>query len=556
MRYKWYIYTKIINLIFTKNKILTMRKLLLLLLCVITFNSVAQIQMNTTGNFNDPSYLIDNVLIGTGVITSNHSYIGDSSQIGYFTDSLGLIGMSEGFVLSTGRVDSIGVLGGDTLWWDYIWDSTFTVIIDSTPFVENYFLSDDLSGSGDTDLLTIASSVPALIGQTFSVLSTHDAAILEFDFVPSADTVKFNYVFAGEEYLEWVNSQFNDVFAFLISGPGITGPYASPAAFPGGAINIAVVPNSNPVLPIGISTVNDQINSQYYNHDSTTSVSAFNGYTDVFTAKAIVSACHVYHIKLAITDAADAIWNSGVFFEAGSFNSIDPGAPTAVVSTTDVLCNADSNGIASLCIQGGTAPYSINWNGANPNALIAGTYSVTVIDNLGLSSTTSFTINGPTVLMATISQPILDLEANAIGGTPNFSYQWLFANIVVGTSATYTPTQNGNYTLVVTDMNGCIDTSTIFTVTNIVSGISEHFSTNLLLFPNPFSEKTTIKLLNPKDVVLELSLFSPTGKKVRDFNTSSSDNSIVIDRGNLTQGIYMLLIRTENYTSKSKLIIK
>ena len=149
-----------------------MRKLLLILLCVITFNSVAQVQMNTTGNFNDPSYLIDNVLIGNGVITSNHSYIGDSSQIGYFTDSLGLIGMSEGFVLSTGRVDSIGVLGGDTLWWDPIWDSTFTFIIDSTPFIENYFLSDDLSGSGDPDLLTIANSVPALIGQTFSVPST------------------------------------------------------------------------------------------------------------------------------------------------------------------------------------------------------------------------------------------------------------------------------------------------------------------------------------------------------------------------------------------------
>ena len=437
-----------------------MKLFILISVFLITNIAIAQVQINTTGNYSSPSYLIDNALIGNGVVTSNHSFIGDPSQISFFSDSLALIGMDSGFVLSTGGVDSIGVLGGDTLWWDYIWDSTFTVIIDSTPFVENYFLSDDLSGSGDTDLLTIASSVPALIGQTFSVLSTHDAAILEFDFVPSADTVKFNYCFGSEEYLAWVNSPYNDVFSFLISGPGITGPYASPAAFPGGAINIAVVPNSNPVLPIGISTVNDQINSQYYNHDSTTSVSAFNGYTDVFTAKAIVSACNVYHIKLAITDAADAIWNSGVFFEAGSFNSIDPGAPTAVVSTTDVLCNADSNGIASLCIQGGTAPYSINWNGANPNALSAGTYSVTVIDNLGLSSTTSFTINGPTVLMATISQPILDLEANAIGGTPNFSYQWLFANIVVGTSATYTPTQNGNYTLVVTDMNGCFQNET------------------------------------------------------------------------------------------------
>ena len=365
-----------------------------------------------------------------------------------------------------------------------------------------------------------------MIGQFFTVSSTQDVSILEFDFVPSSDTVKFNYVFASEEYLIFVNSAFNDVFAFLISGPGISGPYASPSAFPNGAINIAEVPNSNPSLPITVSTINDTTNSQYYNHDTVSQVSAFNGYTDVFTAKAVVTACATYHIKLAIADGSDGIYDSGVFFEAGSFNSIDPGAPTAVVSTTDVLCNADSNGIASLCIQGGTAPYSINWNGANPNALSAGTYSVTVIDNVGLSSTTSFTINGPTVLMATISQPILDLEANIIGGTPNFSYQWLFANIVVGTSATYTPTQNGNYTLVVTDMNGCIDTSTIFTVTNIVSGISEHFSTNLLLFPNPFSEKTTIKLLNPKDVVLELSLFSPTGKKVRNFNIKDIDVSM------------------------------
>ena len=517
-----------------------MKKLLLVLLCVITFNSVAQIQMNTTGNYSNPSYLINNAFIGNGVVTSNHSFTGNPIQIGFFSDSLGLIGMDSGFVLTTGGVDSIGVLGADT----------------SFSIVQDYFLSSDLFGGSDADLLTIANSVPAMIGQSFTVASTQDVAILEFDFVPSSDTVKFNYVFASEEYLIFINSAFNDVFAFLISGPGISGPYASPAAFPNGAINIAEVPNSNPSLPITVSTINDTLNSQYYNYDTLGQVCAFNGFTDVFTAQAVVTACETYHIKLAIADGSDGVYDSGVFFEAGSFNSIEPGAPIAVVSTTDVLCNADSNGTASLCIQGGTAPYSINWNGANPNALIAGTYSVTVIDNVGLSSTTSFTINEPTALIATISQPILDLEANAIGGTPSFSYQWLFANIVVGTSATYTPTQNGNYILVVTDMNGCIDTSTIFTVTNIVSGISEHFSTNLLLFPNPFSEKMTIKLLNSKDVVLELSLFSPTGKKVRDFNTSSSDNSIVIDRGNLAQGIYMLLIRTENYTSKSKLIIK
>ena len=140
-------------------------------------------------------------------------------------------------------------------------------------------------GAGDPDLLTIANSVPGLIGQTFTVSSTEDAAILEFDFVPSSDTVTFNYVFASEEYLDFVNSSYNDVFAFLISGPGITGPYNSPPGFPGGAINIAEVPNSIPSLPITISTVNDTINSQYYNYDTLAIASAFNGFTDVFTAK-------------------------------------------------------------------------------------------------------------------------------------------------------------------------------------------------------------------------------------------------------------------------------
>ncbi|MDC0204706.1 T9SS type A sorting domain-containing protein [Flavobacteriales bacterium] len=534
-----------------------MKKRLFILLILSTTISYAQVSIDASGNYSNPSYLIDNVLIGSGIISSNHNFIGDSSQIGYFTDNSGLIGMDSGFVLSTGRVDSIGVLGGDTLSWDYIWDSTFTIIIDSTPFIENYFLSDALSGPGDPDLLTIANSVPGLINQTFSVLSTHDVAILEFDFVPSADTIKFNYVFAGEEYLDWVNSDFNDVFAFLISGPGITGPYASPTAFPGGAINIAVVPNSNPALPVTISTVNDQINSQYYNHDSATSVSAFNGYTDVFTATAIVSACNVYHIKLAIADGTDAVWNSGVFFEAGSFNSIEPGAPNVQVITTDVLlCNGDSSGTATICIQGGTTPYIINWNGENPNALHAGTYSVIVTDAVGNIGMQNFIINEPTPVSSNITQTIFDLEGNAMGGTPNYTYQWLFANIVVGTNATYTPNQNGDHYLVVTDANGCVDTSLIFNVTNITSGINEQLSSSLMVYPNPFSQNTTINLLSTHDVLIGVSLYDPTGRKVKKLNISKQKQSIILEKENLAEGMYMLVVQTNNYISKSKLIIR
>ncbi|MCL4857511.1 MAG: choice-of-anchor L domain-containing protein, partial [Flavobacteriales bacterium] len=64
-----------------------------------------------------------------------------------------------------------------------------------------------------------------------NITSTNDRAFLEFDFTPVGDTVEFRFVFASEEYTSWINSVYNDIFAFFVSGPGISGPYASPAAF-------------------------------------------------------------------------------------------------------------------------------------------------------------------------------------------------------------------------------------------------------------------------------------------------------------------------------------
>ena len=73
--------------------------------------------------------------------------------------------------------------------------------------------------------------------------------------------------FGSSEYFEWENTQYNDVFGFFISGPGISGPYSSPPGFPNGSINIATVPNSNPPLPITISSINNVLNNNYYIYD-------------------------------------------------------------------------------------------------------------------------------------------------------------------------------------------------------------------------------------------------------------------------------------------------
>ena len=531
------------------------KKIILSILTLVSIHSYSQVVISTNSAQNQVSYLIDNVLIGNGVTTTNHQFTGDSSQIGYFSDSLGLIGFTEGFVLSTGSVDSIGNIGVDTLpWWNYIYDSVWN-IIDSTPMVESCHLSSSFWANGDADLLTIANSVPGLINQSFTVSATQDAAILEFDFVPSSDTVRFNYVFASEEYLDFVNSNYNDVFAFFISGPGITGPYASPAAFPGGAINIAEVPNSSPSLPITISTVNNVLNSQYYNHDTLAEASAFNGFTDVFTAKAVVIPCNVYHIKLAIADGTDDSFDSGVFFEAGSFDATEPGALNVNTVTTDVLCFGDTTGSVQLCIAGGVAPYTTNWMGVNPNNLPAGTYNVSVNDVQGSSGAAIYTITEPIQIALSVTYNGTQLEGIASGGTPNYTYNWTLNGVTVSVSDVFTPSQNGDYTLIVTDNNGCVITADPVNVSNIQVGISDILTEKLMVYPNPFSNKTTINLLD-NSVVNNISLFDPQGRRVKDFTHNVSSDKIEIEKGTLKKGIYLLIIETNNYISKSKLIIE
>ena len=276
-----------------------MKKIYLVLFLPFVCSSLIKAQITTDYNApnNNPVHLIDNVLLGGGVIASNHAYQGDSMQIGFFNGINSNIGLDSGVVMSTGDISVL--------------DPNFPGF-GGTPF----------SVVTDPDLLNVANSVPPLIGQTFTVSSINDVAVLEFDFIPTSDSLFFRYVFGSNEYLTYVNSQYNDVFGFFISGPGITGPYSAPAGFPNGSVNIATVPNSNPALPITISSVNNVLNNPYYidNQNIIPQTVVCNGFTSVFTAKAQVQCGETYHIRLAIADGTDNL-DSWVFLEAGSFTS-------------------------------------------------------------------------------------------------------------------------------------------------------------------------------------------------------------------------------------------
>lgn len=260
------------------------------LLSFVVLNCKAQLTVSSGVAAN---YLVDSVLLGPGVKAFNIQYTGAAQARGTFNGINTNLGIKKGVVLSTGKVtDAMGPN-----------NTTSVTSQNGTP--------------GNTQLTQI-------IGQP-----TKDAAILEFDFIPSSDTVKFNYVFASEEYYEGVCTPFNDVFAFLINGPGITG-----------TTNIALIPGTTKL--VSISSVNGGVlgdpiygpstsytycaltYTNYYvdNANPPGPTVQYDGFTKLFTAKAKVIPCQTYHIKLAIADGGnDDTWDSAVFLEAGSFNT-------------------------------------------------------------------------------------------------------------------------------------------------------------------------------------------------------------------------------------------
>ncbi|WP_107039345.1 choice-of-anchor L domain-containing protein [Brumimicrobium mesophilum] len=167
-----------------------------------------------------------------------------------------------------------------------------------------------------------------------------NGSIIEFDFVPSGDTLSFNYIFSSTEYASYTCSNFNDAFGFFISGPGINGTFSN------NAINIATVPGS-PNIPVAINSVNGGVptgggtaancaavdpnwtaNAVYFTTSYTpvytaagAPMNSYNGSTVLLPANSSLTCGDTFHIKLAISNVSDTGLDSGVFLEANSFSS-------------------------------------------------------------------------------------------------------------------------------------------------------------------------------------------------------------------------------------------
>lgn len=220
---------------------------------------------------------LGNSLAGPGITISTATYTGADVGAGGFSGGAGIIGFDSGIVLGSGQV--VDVVGPNT----------------------SGSISTDTGTPGDSDL------------DTLSGFMTFNAAVLEIDFIPDGSAVFFDFVFSSEEYNEFVNSEFNDAFAFYVNGVNCALVDSDPITI--NTINngnpFGSMPNSNPSLYI-----NNDCDDGGCPHDT-----EMDGFTTVLTCGAVVTPNVNNTLKLAIADASDAGYDSNVFIEGGSLTT-------------------------------------------------------------------------------------------------------------------------------------------------------------------------------------------------------------------------------------------
>lgn len=285
----------------------------------VSLNLMAFSQSVVVSNTQTPTQLVNNVLLGMGVTASNITINGNpvtanavQGNVASFTNTNPTFPISSGLLLTTGN--AIAAQGPNN----------------STSLSNN--LPATASVASDPHLNILAAG------------TVTNGVVLEFDFIPTGDTLNFRYLFGSDEYPEFAppnSSGFNDAFGFFLWGPGITGPYVL-AGYPNGA-NIATIPGGTPVT---INNVCPTVNPTFYVNNMAGAAYGttiqYDGTTVLLTAAASVQCNQTYHIKLAISNVSDMAWDSGVFLEANSFSSniVDVAVATVSGDTTIVEgCN-------------------------------------------------------------------------------------------------------------------------------------------------------------------------------------------------------------------------
>lgn len=412
-----------------------------------TLSFTVSFSQNITVNESfTPQQLIENILVNSGCVSvSNFSASGGNFgtgelSYGYFNANGSSFPFQEGILLTTGKINS--AIG------------------------PNANFSDDGNGltwNGDTDL-----------NNALGLSNTFNATVLEFDFIPNANNISFEYIFSSEQYLLNPTSNqcnFTDGFAFLLKEATAT-TYQNLALIPGTTTpvrvntvrgNGTICPPANETYfdafntgtnidgfaPFDLATIQTQIFSGLPTNftvalfDSTTSTTPLpSNYTNTNDFQQIIYA--------RITNIANCYGNIPITLNVNVFPQIFPDETIGICNNTPTNISAPSG-------------YTYSWNtpiiqtSQTITIANAGTYTVTITNANNCSKTKTFTVvNSEIATIANIE--VNDFNENltaTITVTGNGNYEYSLDGITYQNSPVFNLLDSGEYTIYVNDKNNC-----------------------------------------------------------------------------------------------------
>lgn len=487
---------------------------------------------------------INNEFVGSGVYVFNAKFNGVTGniraqwpQVGTFqANGFGGLSMDNGIILTTGNVS---VAAGPN-------NSTSKSQAVNSPYQDPEIVSRgyNLNGSGYG--------------------SGSACATIDFDFVCLSNGVSFTYCFGSEEYNEYVFSDFNDVFMFLLTGP-------DPATGEVVTRNIAMIPGSVDSLhPDGVAVAINSVNSGtagtygsypctncynqysgYYNNNDTLNDSysyfytdtnhgiQYDGYTTKLMAAGDILPCTQYHMHITVCNVYDNNFDSGVFLEGHSLTS-----PEVQIGlnrpTTDTVHRSTplTVPISMQATQFDQATVKVRFGG---EAISGIDYFFLAADGTVINNAENITVtNAPTyftiqpLASANLSTPkTLDLyfASSLCDSFPNLLIYDTMHFILAEDVASPTP-QPGD------------DSTGISTVVTDNSSLD--------VYPNPATSLITLTADVPMHYV---TIFDIDGREVYAAAATGTE-TLSIDVSRLPKGVYTIQVNTASGIRSNRIVIK
>ena len=225
-----------------------------------------------------------------GVASNNQGF---NSQSGVFRNGMASVGIDSGIIVSTGFIRDAPGPNGPMEAAD-AWTSLFP---------QNGTDEDADALQPNEDIFDIAS--------------------IEFEFIPTTDTITFNYVFFSEQYCQTLNSgAAADAFGFILTRPDGTKENIARLPISGDIVSPFTLKPGSPDEDFFLHNTTDEHGSPCFPEDAPANRYqgiAYDGFSTVLQAKGAVIPCGVHKLRIIVLDSRDGVADSGVLLEAGSF---------------------------------------------------------------------------------------------------------------------------------------------------------------------------------------------------------------------------------------------